>query len=288
MNQNSIDSGQFKKQQQKAWNKMAKGWEKWWPLFEEYGSDISKTMIEKAEIKVGDRILDIATGIGEPAFTASSRVGPEGYVLATDISEEMVTIAKNRIAEAGLTNIKVLQSDVAKMDLKKEEPFNAVLCRLGIMLIPGLDEVCTKIYESLKKEGLFVATVFSEPARAPIVGHAAMTIQSVLKNPERSRNAPGIFSLADPTLLTKSLKEAGFSTVQTETLSHSFIFKDAYQFRDFTKDTTPPINLTVKDVSEEVVKTIWEKVAETAKIKFTRDDGKLEVVNDIIYIIAKK
>ena len=156
------------------------------------------------------------------------------------------------------------------------------------MLIPGLEEVSKKIYESLKEEGSFVATVFPDPPRAPVVGHAAMTIQSVLKPPKSPENVPGIFSLADPTLLLEKLKEAGFKEVETETVSHTFVYKDGKEFRDFTRDTTPPINLTIKDVSNEKVEEIWRKVAETAQEKFGKEDGTLEVANDIIYIKAKK
>ena len=59
-------------------------------------------MVELAEIKQGDRVIDIATGIGEPAITAAKKVGVEGYVLATDISSQMLAIAKERTVSLGL------------------------------------------------------------------------------------------------------------------------------------------------------------------------------------------
>jgi enediyne biosynthesis protein CalE5 len=62
-------------------------------------------LVELAEIKQGDRIIDIATGIGEPAITAAKKVGVEGYVLATDMSPQMLTITKERIVSLGLQNI---------------------------------------------------------------------------------------------------------------------------------------------------------------------------------------
>ena len=57
---------------------------------------MSKRLIELAEIKPGSRVLDIATGIGEPAITTANMVGSSGNVLATDISPLMLSIAKQR------------------------------------------------------------------------------------------------------------------------------------------------------------------------------------------------
>ena len=48
---------------------------------------------ELAEIKIGSRVLDISTGIGEPAITSASQLGKTGYILATDISPQMLSIA---------------------------------------------------------------------------------------------------------------------------------------------------------------------------------------------------
>ena len=55
---------------------------------------VSRRLVELAEIKPGSKVLDIATGIGEPALTAANHVGKNGHVLATDISPQMLSFAK--------------------------------------------------------------------------------------------------------------------------------------------------------------------------------------------------
>ena len=57
---------------------------------------LSNRLVELAEIKPGQQILDIATGIAEPALTAARIVGSIGHILAIDISTEMIAIAKQR------------------------------------------------------------------------------------------------------------------------------------------------------------------------------------------------
>jgi ubiquinone/menaquinone biosynthesis C-methylase UbiE len=80
-----------------------------------------------AAIQPGYRILDIATGIGEPAVTAVRKVSPTGQVVATDLSPQMLAIGKERAAELGPTNIEFHEMDADALDFP-ENSFHAVLC----------------------------------------------------------------------------------------------------------------------------------------------------------------
>jgi ubiquinone/menaquinone biosynthesis C-methylase UbiE len=81
----TLDSRQYKEGQRQGWDSVAGGWQKWWNITETAAEKVSKRLIELAEIKRGSRVLDIATGIGEPAITAAKQLGNSGHVLATDI-----------------------------------------------------------------------------------------------------------------------------------------------------------------------------------------------------------
>jgi 2-polyprenyl-3-methyl-5-hydroxy-6-metoxy-1,4-benzoquinol methylase len=78
------------------WDNAAAGWRAWWLTFERGAQKVSDKLVELAEIKSGDKVLDIATGIGEPAITAARKVMPNGKVVAIDISPQMLAIAKTR------------------------------------------------------------------------------------------------------------------------------------------------------------------------------------------------
>jgi ubiquinone/menaquinone biosynthesis C-methylase UbiE len=80
--------------------------------------NVSKRLVELAHIKPGDNILDIATGIGEPAITGARQVGRNGHVMATDLSPQMLSIAKQRAASLGLENIiEFKEGDAEAIDL---------------------------------------------------------------------------------------------------------------------------------------------------------------------------
>jgi ubiquinone/menaquinone biosynthesis C-methylase UbiE len=90
----AFNPNEFKAQQRQMWDNAAAGWQDWWETIERGAQKVSDKLVQLAEIKPGDRVLDIATGIGEPAVTAARKVMPNGKVVATDISPQMLAIAK--------------------------------------------------------------------------------------------------------------------------------------------------------------------------------------------------
>ena len=100
----TLDSKQYKEAERQSWNSVANNWQKWMTI-EKGAEKVSRRLIELAEIKPGSRVLDIATGIGEPAITAANEVGNTGHVLATDISPQMLSVAKHRAISLGLENV---------------------------------------------------------------------------------------------------------------------------------------------------------------------------------------
>lgn len=79
----SFDPEQFKQAQRQAWGRTAGGIKTWWPVLEEGYQKLSDKLVELAGVRPGSKVLDVATGIGEPAVTAARRVEPNGKVLAT-------------------------------------------------------------------------------------------------------------------------------------------------------------------------------------------------------------
>src|SRR5271166_1589421 len=105
MSSNTFDVERFKRDSRSSWDAAAAGWEKWWPLFENCAQPVSTRLVELARIKAGDRVLDIATGTGEPAVTAARKVGANGRVIGVDHSAGMLDVARRRAASLGLSNV---------------------------------------------------------------------------------------------------------------------------------------------------------------------------------------
>ncbi len=129
--QPSFDAAKYKTAQREQWNKDGAAWRRWNPTLDRWYGEVTRQMLDLALIQPGQRILDVAAGAGEPAVSAAERVGPGGYVLATDISEGIVELALQVARERGLKQVETRAMDGEKLDLP-DASFDAVLCRLGL------------------------------------------------------------------------------------------------------------------------------------------------------------
>lgn len=292
-------------QQRQSWDNVARGWQKWWKSFEKDAQKVNERLVELAEIKQGDRIIDIATGIGEPAITAAKKVGVEGYVLATDISPQMLAIAKERTVSLGLQNIvefkevdaeKIL--DLQQLQQQPLSPFAAVLCRWGLMFFPNLASTLTNIYKLLSSGGRIAAAVWSEPAKVPKLYTAIDIVTQKLGISSTTAYAhyPEIlspFSLANINIVNNALVEAGFKDIHTEYLNITFEFLSAEDYTDFAKQIIAPIHNLLANETENRKEEIWKAVSEEVARRYYIDDNNstgsvVRMDNECIIIVGRK
>src|SRR6266516_414938 len=85
-------------------------------------------MLDAAGLRPGLRVLDIAAGTGDQSILAAQKVGPDGSVLATDVSATMLAVAAEAAREAGLANVETRVADASALDVPTGE-FDAAICR---------------------------------------------------------------------------------------------------------------------------------------------------------------
>jgi enediyne biosynthesis protein CalE5 len=287
MRKSGFDSNQDRIRQQKSWDSVAAGWQKWWKTFEKGAQKVSNKLVELAEIKPGQKVLDIATGIGEPAITAARAVGDKGHVTATDISPDMLAIGKERAQHEGLKNIEFKEGDAETIDLPSSS-FDAAVCRWGLMFIPNLPAALDNIHRSLVYGGRLSAAVWAEPTKVPQL-NLPMTIvrQELQLILPPATGILGPFSLADLNTLKNSLIQAGFRDIQSENIQVTFEFNSAEDYVRFTKEIAAPVNAMLANETEERKTQIWNKVTDQVKAKYTEDNGRVNMDNEAICIVAK-
>src|SRR5215813_2863994 len=119
MTTQAFDPVQYKSGQRHVWDQVAAGWKKWWPTLEESLQAVSDRLVELAEIRDGQRVLDVGSGSGEPAVTAARRVGLGGSVVATDQSPQMLEIGRQRAAALGLRNLEFQEMDSEALEFSE-------------------------------------------------------------------------------------------------------------------------------------------------------------------------
>jgi ubiquinone/menaquinone biosynthesis C-methylase UbiE len=178
-------------------------------------ADATRRMLEAAELKPGDHVLDIAAGTGDQSVLAARIVGPSGSILATDLSADMLAIAARVVEQEGLTTISTRVMDAQQLDVE-DATFDAAICRLGLMLLPHPQQALREIQRVLKPGGKLAALVWSSPEHNPLwslpLGILARYASAV------SSPGPTPFALSDPSVLEQDLTDAGFHMVSVQAL----------------------------------------------------------------------
>jgi ubiquinone/menaquinone biosynthesis C-methylase UbiE len=278
----------FKAQQRQMWDNAAAGWQTWWETIERRAQKVSDKIVQLAEIQPGDKVLDVATGIGEPAVTAARKVMPNGKVVATDISPQMLAIAKTRAKSLGLDSImEFRESDGEKLDLPDSiAKFDAILSRWGLMFFPNLPVALVRIRQMLVTNGRLSAAVWSAPSKVPLLDLAFTTVRKQIDAPPPPPTLPGPFALADIDALKQSFSQAGFKDIKTDTFQITFSFDSPESFTTMHQQVTAPINAMLANYTEEVKKRAWNSITE-AVWQYADSHGRVNLDNEVICIVGK-
>jgi ubiquinone/menaquinone biosynthesis C-methylase UbiE len=301
----SFDIEQFKTEQRQTWDSVAQGWKEWWKTVEVAAQKVSDRLVELAKIKTGQKVLDIATGIGEPAVTAAKRLFPDyankagdnsndngnrGHVLATDISSEMLTIAKQRAAGLGLQDIIEFKVADAEMLELSDSSFDAVLCRWGLMFMPNLNTALVRIYQTLLPGGRFVCAVWAEASKVPFISFPLNIVMHELKVPPPPPGTPEPFALSDINFLQNALYSARFTDIKYERLNVTFEFPRVEDYINYTKAVASAIKTMLSKESDKRQEEIWNIVTEQVRNNYTTTttNQSVKIDNECICVIANK
>ena len=289
MSKSEFDANQFKINQRKSWDTVAAGWQKWWKTLEKGAHNVSDKLVTLAEVKPGQKVLDIATGIGEPAITAARAVGSNGHVVATDISPQMLAIGKDRAYSQGLQNIiEFREGDAELVDLPHSS-FDIVLCRWGLMFMPNLSVALENIQRSLVPGGKLATAVWAEPTKVPFINLPMTIVRQQLHLPPPPQGIPGPFSLADIDTFKNSLLQAGFRDISSESIKVTFEFDSAEDYTRFTQEIAAPVNMMLANESESRKAEIWNTITEQVKLQYVDNkNGHAKFDNESICIVGNR
>ena len=213
-----------------AWQTSARYWDKHRVLIAQMFAPLTSGLVEEARIKVGQRVLDIGGGTGEPALTISSIVGPTGSVMHTDPVAGMVETTQAEAARRGLTNIHFNQCSADDLPFA-DSTFDAAVSRLSAMFF--VDPV-TAVREALRviRQDAYVSFAVWGPEEAnPFFSTITDVVDRFLEVPPQDPDAPDAFRFAVPGKLAGIMETAGAKNVMERRLN--FEIKAAISFEQF-------------------------------------------------------
>jgi len=283
----TFDPTEFKRNIRTEWRSAAAGWRTWLHVVEaeEGGQRHSAKLVELAAVRPGDAVLDVGGGYGEPSLTAARTVGPQGRVVCTDISPEMLAVARDRAAEAGLANVEFVARDAEELEFD-DESFDAVLSRATLMFLPDVAGTLERLHGFLKRGGRLAASVWGPQ---PVVQFSAAfpVVVQELALPPPPPGRPGAFALSDPDRLAALVVEGGFRDVQIGTVSVIFETDSPEQFTEFILDVAPQLTTLLGGQPAAVQERVRGKVTDAYR-SFERADGRVRTENQAIWVKGVK
>jgi SAM-dependent methyltransferase len=215
------------------WEEAASGWVARQATLRELSAPVSHWMIDAVDPQPGQRVLELAAGLGETGFLAAEMVAPVGGLITSDQADAMLDGARKRAGELGLTNVEFQVLNAEWIDLPVAS-VDAVLCRWGYMLMADPLAALLEARRVLRPEGHVALAVWDSIEHNPwaLLPATELLERGLIQPP--APGAPGPFALGEKQRVRDLLERAGFDEVWVERLD---LLQRAPSFDEFWETT---------------------------------------------------
>ena len=196
-----------------SWNETAKYWIRYSDTIRAMFAPLTEALVSQAGIDVGQKILDVAGGSGEPGLTIAEKVGPNGSVTCTDAVAEMVEGARHEATRRGLANVQFHRCQADSLPFP-DNSFDATVSRLGIMFFPDPLAALRQMLRVTKPGGSVAIAVWGKSEVNPFCYVVTNVMAQHVNSPAADPDAPNAFRFAEPGKLAHVLTQAGASEVE--------------------------------------------------------------------------
>ncbi len=268
----TFDPAKYKDTTTQQWQAAAEAWHRWAPTLAEWLGPSTATMLDMAGVRIGSRVLDVAAGAGEQTLVAARRVGPDGHVLATDISSNILEFAAAEARTAGLSNVETRVMDGENLDELDADSFDAVISRVGLIYFPDQQKALTGMLRVLKPGGRIGAIVYSTADKNQFFSIPITIIRRRAELPPPLPGQPGPFSLGAPGVLEEAFRTAGFRDIETRVVSAPVRMASAADCVRFERESFGALHQMMSSLSEAEREETWQEIEQELK-QFETGDG---------------
>lgn len=267
-----FDPVAYKETTREQWQEAAERWYGWGPVLEEWLGAATETMLDMAGVGPGSRVLDVAAGAGGQTLAAARRVGSDGYVLATDISSNILEYAAESAREAGLDNVETRVLDGESLEELEEGSFDAVISRIGLIYFPDQRKALSGMRRALKPGGKVAAIVYSTAENNGFFSVPVSIIRRRAQLPPPLPGQPGPFSLGNPGVLEEAYERAGLRDARTRIIPAPLRMASAAECVRFERESFGALHQMLSGLDETQREAAWAEI-ERELGKFEGPDG---------------
>lgn len=245
----AVAADDIRDEQRIIWDHFAAGWKKWDAELLGWQRPFGDAVIQDARLQPGFRVLDVASGTGEPGLTAAALV-PDGEVALTDISAGMLHVAAEKAGAQGLGNVSFSVCDAAELPFA-DETFDVVLCRFGFLYFPDLRAALREMVRTAKPGARLSAAVWGRAAQNPWATLVLGTLAQHAELPRPPAWMPGVFRCSAPGFMTRMFREAGLVEVAERTVSTDLVRESPENYWEFILDIATTVTLGLAEADAE-------------------------------------
>ena len=127
---------------------------------------IGRRTVDRLRLKPGDHVLDAACGSGASTIPVAQRVGPSGKVVAIDLAERMLQLARAKARRLSLQNIEFKLADMEQSGFSNAS-FDAVVCVFGIFFVPEMTNAMRELWRMVREGGQLAITTWGPRVLEP-------------------------------------------------------------------------------------------------------------------------
>ncbi len=212
-------------QNQPDWDNLAEKFD----LFLPHLAPVGEALLATLRVNPGDKIIDLASGTGEPAITLAKR-NPHAQIIGTDAADGMVRAAQNKLKNARLNNIEftTMSAEQLKFD---DAHFDKAICRFGVMLFENPLQGAKEMFRVLKPGGQFALAVWSSPETMTTMHWAYQVFKDRLDEQDQPALAK-VTSMGEDGVFETLLQQAGFENFKIEAKQFSYQFQSFAEYWD--------------------------------------------------------
>jgi ubiquinone/menaquinone biosynthesis C-methylase UbiE len=254
-----FDPAVYKETTREQWQEAAEAWHRWGLELETWLGEATEVMLDLAGVEAGDHVLDVAAGAGGQSIAAARRVGPQGKVLATDISSNILEYTEREARGAGLVNVATRVMDGENLAVE-EAFYDAVISRLGLIYFPDQQRALRASLHALKPGGRVAAIVYSTPERNEFFSIPVSIIRRRAQLPPPAPGQPGPFSLGGEGVLAAAYEQAGFRDVEVSVVPAPLRLASAAECVRFERESFGALHQMLAGLDEAGRKEAWEEI----------------------------
>lgn len=269
--ENLFNPDHYKATTREQWQSAAEAWHRWHPTLNTWLGPATSLMLNMAQVKKGDRILDVAAGAGEQSIMAAKKVGPTGYVLATDLAPKILEYALELAALNGINNVEVKEMDGEDLTVP-DNSFDVVISRVGLIFFPDQQKAIKEMRRVLKPGGFVAAIVYSTADKNLFFSTPVSIIRRRAHLPPPLEGQPGPFSLGTKGVLENAFRQAGFINVMSEHIDAPVKMSSAKDCVRFEFESFAALHQMLDGLSAQEKADAWQEIEDELS-KFENTNG---------------